>query len=89
MIFAFLITSDGLSCLDFSIKTLANDNTGIFEYNELPIVGGSGGSKTSGDNQITSSTFEYASMNYNSKETSFRFFYSDDFFKEGASNLSK
>ena len=52
------------------------------------IFGGNGGSDSSGNNKIVSATFEFASLNHDGYEGKSIFYYSDDFFKNPASDYN-
>ena len=65
-----------------------NDSDLIDRSFDDKIFGGNGGSDSSGNNKIVSATFEFASLNHDGYEGKSIFYYSDDFFKNPASDYN-
>lgn len=66
-----------------------NDSANLIDRSfDDKIFGGNGGSDSSGNNKIVSATFEFASLNHDGYEGKSIFYYSDDFFKNLASDYN-
>ena len=85
MVVALLISGHGIDSIKISTDVYASENEDVksaLSVDEMSLFGGNGGSRTTGDNQIISSTFEFASLNTSPAEGRARFYYTDDFFKD-------